>query len=146
VVAVTAALSPANKWHRNKKEAETMIQVYSHGGDPNTVSSCTYSRNKARAIEALERGLEVLSGDKTVSFAANILEPEDESIVTIDRHVYNATLGERLVKTNRGPKVTPKRYREAAQTFIDVAGHLGIRPNQLQAIVWLTWRRELGIT
>lgn len=146
VVAVTAALSPANKWERNVREAEEMIRVFSSGGDPATVTSCTYKKNKVRAIEALEAGMSILSGDKTTSFAKNILDPKDPDVVTIDRHAFNMTLGERAIKTNSGPKVTPKRYRETAAKFIAASEKIGIRPNQLQAITWLVWRRQIGVT
>jgi len=143
VVAVTAALSPANKWERNKVDTEAMISAYANGEDMSAVKVCTYNRNKDLAIKAARRGIEVLSGPKTNAFAINILHPENEDVVTIDRHGYNIHIGERMIVSQRGLKVTPKRYRETASAYISRAGEIGIRPNQLQAITWLTWRRML---
>lgn len=55
-VGVIAALSPNNKWARNVKDAQNLIALFSIGGmeAAETVSVCTYSKNKEKAIQILE--------------------------------------------------------------------------------------------
>jgi len=89
-------------------------------------------------------GIEAVNGMKTRAFAENILDPEGDHRVVIDRHAWNITQGERIIVNKSGPKVTPKRYRDAAAKYRAIAKDLGIRPNQLQAITWLTWRRLIN--
>lgn len=144
VAAVTAALSPANKWPRNKEDTEKLLAAYTSGKEPWDVSVCTYNKNKARAIKAIKEGMEAISGPKTKNFGLNILEPDGDHPVVIDRHAYNITQGERIIINKSGTKVTPGRYKKAAAKYRHIAEELGIRPNQLQAVTWVVWRRLIG--
>ena len=58
---VIAALSPNNRWTRNLIDAEALIKVYSHGGDPRDVKVATFNKNKAKAIAILEGGYPLIS-------------------------------------------------------------------------------------
>ena len=73
------------------------------------------------------------SGQKTSSFYQNILEPENPNFVTIDRHMIIA-LG------LDWKSITGKRYKEASDKLIKRAKILDILPNQLQAIIWETYK------
>jgi hypothetical protein len=47
---VISALSPNNKWERNKIDAFTVLQAVRDGQDPGSVSVCTYGANKRKAF------------------------------------------------------------------------------------------------
>jgi hypothetical protein len=137
-----AALSPRSRWERNAAGALQVVEAYVQGRDPMEVPCGTFHRNKERAVQILEAGTRhgILSGPKVCAFADSIENP-DSGAVTVDSHAYNAWLGERAIAGGRGPRVTPKRVREAAECYRKVAELYGIQPCQAQAIVWLAWKR-----
>jgi len=142
VAGVIAALSPRSRWERNMVDAERLIAAYVVDEDPMAVPVTTFNRNKECAIRILEAGTRhgVLSGPKVCAFADNIENPSSNPI-TVDSHSYNAWIGHRAISSGNGPRVTPKRYRECAEAYKNVAKLYGIRPSQAQAIIWLAWKR-----
>jgi hypothetical protein len=139
---VIAALSPRSKWERNIQDAENVIAAYVRGKDPMEVPCGTFNHNKERAVEILSAGTRhgILSGEKVCAFADNIENPRTDTVV-VDSHAYNAWLGERAIIGEHGIRITPKRYRETAEGYRQLANQVGIAPNQAQAIVWLAWKR-----
>jgi hypothetical protein len=133
---VVAALSPRNRWENNMSDATNIIRYYLGGPD---IPVHTYGRNRSKALDILKGGDPnlVLGGNKVRSFYLNILNPNDESIVTIDSHAYNVWQGAREV----GVIVTDKDYKAASLDYIAVAKHLGTKPLHAQAVVWVTFRR-----
>ena len=143
--AILSALSPATHWAQNILDTENMII----NGKDSTVT--TYHRNKQKALKFLDGSLNPVDhyiGDakyswtKTAAFFQNILNPTQVSKVTIDRHAiriahgYELTADQAIFYAN-----TPKKYNETARSFFSVAAEIGILPQQLQGIVWLTYRR-----
>ena len=143
---VIAALSPRSKWERNMADARKVIATFCQGRDPMDVPVGTFNRNKEKAVGILMAGTRhgVLSGPKVCAFADNIEDPHSAA-VTVDSHAYNAWIGERAISNGSGPRVTPKRFREAAGDYRKVAQLYDITPAQAQAIIWLTWKRIHGI-
>lgn len=146
VCGVISALSPSNEWNNNKIEAQRMIEIYLKDGDFTSEAFTitkfrTYGNNVAKAIQILdlddsnfmlkEQVSDILfgkAGYKTRNFFHNILDPENEYKVTIDRHMLTY-LGEKSVKSGAHYAKMEKRICEAAK-------QIGLVPSSLQAILW----------
>ena len=134
VVGILAALSPRNKWIRNVSDTEQLILL----GSSATVS--TFNSNKDKALRILngEPPLDVLSGNKVISFykCVNFLGTDE---VCVDSHALGVAKGngERL----KSRHVTDSDYFTIVKAYQEVASVLEIEPKQLQAITWLTYRR-----
>ena len=149
VVGVMAALSPNNKWERNVKDTERMVWAWVKGEDMTDFKVSCYNTMKAKAWSILEDDLTEdedilnrLNGQKIRSFYSNIRGLDE---VTIDGHAYNIALGIRQGltsdKTNMGKKV----YRTMQVAYVKAAKRVGVKPHELQAITWTTWKREHNI-
>jgi len=141
VCAVTAALSPAVKWDVNKRDTEALIYGYLNGTEQDTVVS-TYGQNKQKAIDILKYGPEYLGkGMKTLSFYQNILHPDRCGAVTVDRHAFKA-----LHRDEEGGASTVGRvaYRKAREGYVRASKSFGVRPHELQAIIWTSYKKEVG--
>lgn len=136
VVGILAALSPMTGWNENKRR----LVLYFETG---YVAHTQVMAKKIVQIEAAkdEKAVAlVLAGNgkfqKTVNFFWNILHPDVELGVTIDRHAITIAGGD-------GKKdVTPKRYTDASLKYTEVAKKLGILPHQAQAVSWVVWRHQ----
>jgi hypothetical protein len=136
---VISALSPAVSWGTNVKDATNMIVGY-HSNNAHNVVVSTYGANKTKAIAILDGEITIQDkARKTYSFYKNILL--DDNYVTIDRHAYKALHG---IKKGGSEAITPKRYDSATKAYQDTAKQLGIKGYELQAIVWLQYKQEVG--
>ena len=155
VAGVIAALSPSNRWERNVSDADLLCRSYVLGGHTaaDKVKVSTYGANKVKALRILagESPLDVLGGLKVRAFYRCIIG--DESAVCIDGHAYAVWAGERI-PTTQTPKIGAKLYASIASDYIRAADTInGIlsadySAAQIQAIVWLAYRRlvsELGL-
>lgn len=129
---IIAALSPLTPWERNK---ELAIRAVSDGEASGTLGNSVRAAN--RIIDGTHP-LQVLKSDKVRNFYLSIMGSADA--VCIDRHAWEVFEGKRYADKER-PKVTPKKYREAADAYREAAHVLALTATQLQAITWLTWRR-----
>jgi thermostable 8-oxoguanine DNA glycosylase len=140
--AVISALSPNNKWERNKIDAFNLIQAFVNGESMESVKVCTYTNNKRRAWAILSGDIEMLrKARKTHAFALNV-GMMDESVVTIDKWMLRA-----FVTTSQTPKevqtsVTPLQYDRLSTHFCKLARSMGYKPYELQAIIWVTIRNR----
>jgi len=140
--AVISALSPNNKWERNKIDAFNLIQAFVNGESMESVKVCTYTNNKRRAWAILSGDTEMLrKARKTHAFALNV-GMMDESVVTIDKWMLRA-----FVTTSQKPKsvqesVTPLQYDRLSAHFCKLAKDMGYKPYELQAIIWVTIRNR----
>ena len=143
--AILASLSPATHWAQNILDTEHLII----NGKDSTVS--TYHRNKLKALRFLDGSLNPVDhyiGDikyswtKTAAFFENILNPNDTNKIAIDRHAlriahgYDLTADQAIFYGN-----TRQKYEHTARAYFTIADNIGILPQQLQAITWLTYRR-----
>lgn len=148
-VGVTAALSPACSWSRNLKDADTLLYAFdmnARGRDLPMVG--TYGRpniDKAERILLGENPAEVLYSKrykKVWNFYHNILEPNSAEYVTIDRHAICAYHD---IRDDRdGVFARDSTYDKIAAGYKYAAKKVGLIPNQLQAVVWLVWKREVA--
>jgi hypothetical protein len=130
---VIAALSPQSPWERNKELAlRAVVDGHASGTLGNSV-------RKADRILSGEPVLDVLTSDKVRNFYLSIMG--HPNAVCIDRHAWEVFEGKRYTDATR-PRVTPKRYKEAADAYRQAARTLGeLDATSLQAITWLVWRR-----
>lgn len=142
VCGVISALSPANNWNNNKREAENLIVCFISGGDWRLIPFRTYSINVAKAWDILtnhskstEDFFSVKTGAKTLNFYENIKDPKNPDFVTIDRHMI-AILEGRLGQRSGAGRITTKQYRDLSDKFKKVSKKLGLLPNELQAVLW----------
>lgn len=150
-IGVISAMSPGLNWGLNLIQAEELIKAYMSGLRGNDLPRLgTYGRrNIVKACRILdgEKPLDVLGGDKVRSFYQNILSPTGITAVTIDRHAKGLAVRSNSVKgatAETDSIVTPAEYPYYARHYIKLAERLGLIPNQLQAICWVTWRRLKG--
>jgi hypothetical protein len=149
VVGVMAALSPNNRWERNVKDTERMVWAWVKGEDLSDFKVSCYNTMKAKAWSILEDDLTDdddiltrLNGQKIRSFYSNIRGLTE---VTIDGHAYNIALGIRQGLTSDKTNMGKKLYREMQEAYVKAAKRVGVKPHELQAITWTTWKREYGI-
>ena len=87
VIGITAALSPGCQWTKNVIDTIAMLE---HGS--NAIVS-TYNANKSKAA-SIYTGADpdlILGGHKVKSFYQNMMLPEQDRHITIDRHAINAS-------------------------------------------------------
>jgi len=149
VVGVMAALSPNNRWERNVKDTERMVWAWVKGEDLSDFKVSCYNTMKQKAWSILEDDLTDdddiltrLNGQKIRSFYSNIRGLTE---VTIDGHAYNIALGIRQGLTSDKTNMGKKLYREMQSAYVKAAKRVGVKPHELQAITWTTWKREYGI-
>lgn len=137
-VGVIAAISPMMPWDRNQTLAREIYMGKRSG---------CLSANMAKAVRILdgEAPLSVLSGEKVRAFYLNIMGIDSDEAVTIDRHAIMVAEGKRIDgKSLKFGKATHKRY---AQEYRNAARILSrefdkpLTPAQVQATVWVWWRR-----
>jgi hypothetical protein len=146
VAGVVSALSPNNKWERNKHDAEQVIKAYLDGKQPSDVKVCTYNNNKLKAFGII-RGDETITGKspKTHSFAMNVglCSPDH---ITIDKWHCRACLckpQQGVTETQESP--TSVQYRRVEAITAELAHKHKLKGYEFQAIIWLTikqvWER-----
>mgnify|MGYP003627035582 CR=1 FL=1 len=139
---VVSALSPNNKWERNKIDAYTVINAVKNNIPANQVKVCTYNANKDKAFAIARGDMRILKrSPKTYAFARNI-SGEDTYQVTIDKWHLRA-----IQTRSKSPKqckttVTPLQYKNLERDCQRVAKKYGLAPSTLQATVWVTIRNR----
>ena len=135
---VVSALSPNNKWERNKIDAFTVLQAVRDGLGPEDVKVCTYDANKRKAF-AIARGDESIlrKSPKTYAFAMNVGENSADH-VTVDKWHMRACLtsSRKRVRVQESP--TAMQYRRIERLTAQLAKRRGYKGYELQAIIWVT--------
>jgi hypothetical protein len=141
--AVFSALSPNNDYHGNLRDTDTLLGAVRLGKSMDDFGVSTYGNNKRKAW-AIAHGaepLDLLLFPKTRNFYLNIKDPLNPMPVTCDGHVYNAWRGRRIPLKGAAAKFKPSEYEEIAQAIRDLGAEYGMIPNQVQGVIWHTWRR-----
>lgn len=134
---VISALSPNNKWERNKIDADNLIQAYKQG--KRDVKVCTYNANKQKAFDILDGKVITEKSPKTHAFAMNVGLLSREHI-TIDKWHLRACLSK--VKTNVVESCTNVQYRRIEKITSQLAKEKGLKGYEFQAIVWIAIRNR----
>lgn len=145
VVGVIAALSPNNKWERNVRDADNMLEVFLRGDPVEVCRPCTYTkmRDKAWSIisampETDDAVSSILNGQKIVSFFRNIM---GHDTCTIDGHAYNIAKGKRVSLTDGETNMSLSTYLDMQAAYTRAAKRVKLKVYELQAITWVVWKR-----
>lgn len=135
VACVVAALSPQCAWNRNIIIAADIL-----AGNPPSIGGAIHSfvriAERIRDDRATQLDGYFKVACKVRSFAANLAGNLD--VVTVDTHGAQIAAGSPRanLRVDRW-----RRYEPVASAYVDAAHYAGIRPSELQAITWLTWKR-----
>ena len=147
---ILAALSPATTWNQNIIDTNNFLSLLNNGRKIQSITVTTYGQNKLKAYHIYqhpelseEEIYLILLGaskklNKTSSFFKNILHPDSDELVTIDRHSFRINLGiTELIPI----ALTEKRYRIMVEAYKRAAIQAEVNAIELQAITWLIFRR-----
>jgi hypothetical protein len=141
VTAAFCALSPNNDYLKNLRSTVTLLKGHEEGVPVERLTVSTYNACKFRAWNFIN-GMDFLAvtkGKKTRAFYQNILDPSDPHPVTIDGHMVSVWTGKRMTMLQVATRGFP--YERVADDFRAVAYQERLLANQLQAIIWFTWKR-----
>lgn len=147
VAAAFAALSPNATYASNLSSTESMLSAWSKGKGMDAAKVSTYPANKQKAWDLLRweksyaEGGTWTNGKKTFAFYRNIVQPTNPLVpVVVDGHMYSVWMlkvyGMKEAKVGNGG-----RYENIANDIRCAARIVGIRPSQMQAVCWFTWKR-----
>lgn len=137
VCAALAALSPRNKWERNKLDLLALCK----NDTSHKYGTFKAMVNKAMHVLTLTNRndiLEALNGPKICAFFDNIYD-ENSQLVTVDFHMHHIAIGHVLPEDER-PHLNKSDYDLIQKTIESIAEQQKLRPYELQAILWVTWR------
>tara|TARA_R110000787_G_scaffold281620_1_gene393045 strand:+ start:475 stop:1086 length:612 start_codon:yes stop_codon:yes gene_type:complete len=143
--AVISALSPNNKWERNKVDAFNVCQAWKDGKTANDVKVCTYGANKKKAFEILSGETEITADSpKTHAFAANVgLLAAD--FVTVDKwHIRACLCSPKEGIKDSVESCTAAQYRRIEALTLILARKYGLKGYELQAIIWVSIKENWG--
>ena len=142
VAGVVSALSPNNRWERNKLDTITVLKAVAIDIAPENVKVCTYNANKLKAFEIARGNTDItVKSPKTHSFAMNVgLNSPDH--ITIDKWHLRACVteaGEGIQDCME--KCTAAQYRRIESITAELAHQHGLKGYEAQAIIWVTIKR-----
>lgn len=140
VCGIMAAMSPQKRWEENvilcKRYVENVNDFKGHVrkmvSKAHIISM--YANNYKDRKAFIER---MLNGPKIVSFFNNMLNPYDNSYITIDTHHLSICLGNSKVKT-----CTVKQYEFLKEETLKFAKKQRLLGNEVQAILWTHYRNN----
>jgi hypothetical protein len=144
VVGVCAALSPTNRWERNKVDAEHMLETFVSGGYVEDCAPCTYKTMRDKAWRILEEMptddqhvCAILRGPKITDFFLCII---GHDVCVVDGHAWCIANADR--RTMQEVPNIGKKLRREIQDAYAVAGHVFNKTAyEMQAITWVAWKR-----
>lgn len=139
VAGMISALSPATSWSRNQSNVETLLE-------DNTATFSGYPSSRLKALDILKGAnpAKVLPQDKkTGYFWRNIVNPTHETDVTLDSWAVKIAVDMPDLSLSSYSKFvnTAPKYNVMANAYRIAADKIGILPLELQAVVWVAYRR-----
>lgn len=133
--------SPNNDYMKNLRSAVSVVRGYLDGFSAERITVSTYGKCKTRAYKVMAGAdfLDFTKGQKTRSFYRNILDPYDPDPVTIDGHMLAMAVGHYL--TMREAVRSKLKYDDVVMATKLLAYKHQLLANQVQAILWFTWKR-----
>lgn len=135
VSGVIAALSPMTSWEQNIKDAEELLRI----GARATVTTYKANKRKAQRILKGHEPAANLGRFKTLSFFECI--EGNAAQVCIDRHASAIAYGRNLTERERG-QLVGVTYERLQNAYRKAAQAVNLKPYELQAITWVTWRKK----
>lgn len=144
VCAILAALSPRNKWERNKIDCETII-MECQGLIPYG-KYATYGAMVEKAkriyfseVDSIATMLRLLNGQKISAFFLNIYDFNSDC-VTVDSWIQLISLGEYLAVDKR-PSLKKSDYKLVSDVIKELASTNNVAAPVMQAILWISFKR-----
>lgn len=148
VAGVIAVLSPNQTFDTTLRAARDVLSAVTRGLEPYEITIPAYTRNKEKAWALAQGGDRetYLRGLKVNAFYKNIVSPWTSTAVTVDGHAYSVWLGDR-VSTHKVPSkiFRPKWFGTISEDYVEASRLLTLKPWQVQAVTWVTWRRLNGV-
>lgn len=141
-VAAFVSLSPNNDYKGNVRSLVSLLDGINKGQPPGLIRTGTYRHCLKRAYRYATGESDFLletSGPKIRNFYCSILKPESNKYITIDGHMHNIWFGKKRVM--KLALVARKQYEIISIDFRYVARRELLKPCQLQAVLWFTWKR-----
>ena len=139
VAGVLSALSPNNKWERNKQDAYSVINADYYGSGADSVKCCTYNANKLKAFAILADKVSLSEkSPKTHAFAMNVglLSPDH---ITADKwHIRACLTRPEQGITPTAESCTSAQYRRIEAVTVKLAHCHELKGYEAQAIIWCT--------
>ena len=136
VAQVISALSPRNKWIQNLKDADKLCEAFTLGIHPTSIKVCTFHSNKFRAFNILANNTQItINSLKTYNFVNNIAFLSDQH-VTVDIWHLRACFKNNIKINNSN--IGKLAYQQIKDITINLANKLGLKPFELQAILWIS--------
>lgn len=143
--AILSALSPRNKWERNKIDCENLV-AYLTGHSVNEPSCSTYGAMVQKAVnifhsktDSVESMLKILNGPKIKAFFLNIYDFNSDC-VTVDSWIQLIALGEYLAVDKR-PSLKKTDYILIENLIKEIASTKKVKPPVMQAVLWIAFRK-----
>ena len=135
IASVLSALSPRNKWAKNKIDTISVLDAVLKDKSPEEVSVSTFHTNKYKAFE-IAKGNQFIdvSSRKTFSFVNNIADL-NSNYVTIDVWHLRACFGKTM------GAIGYLAYEQIEKLTIKKAQKLGLKGYEYQAILWVVIQR-----
>ena len=142
VIGIIASLSPRCPWSVNCRQAKEFIRTKGN----TTVTTYRTNKKKAKAILKGRDPIEALTPvrpdrtTKTISFYHNILSPETSEEVTIDSLMIRAYYNDPNYDVKRAFN-NGSIMKELSNRIKAIASEEGLKPHQVQAMLWQAWKR-----
>ena len=139
VCGIVAVTSPGLSWSQNTILTYNILKFK---GKLSHIKTSCYKANiyKALNIYKAKKVFPYLRGPKVVQFYFNLLNPFDNSRITIDRFMLSCYYNE-LNIDNLKKYMTPKHIESLKFEIKNLSVRYDLLPCQFQAIVWLTYHR-----
>ena len=141
---IVAVLSPSVEWDMNLKDANEFIRLKGR-------HTCrTYGHNvrtahrilRAKSASTVFKIIAGLQGFKVRAFFDNLVNPLSSVLITIDTHLIRAWYGTPfLTRVQLSAGFRRALYSEISRDVISIADRLNMRPLDLQAVLWVTWKK-----
>ena len=138
---VIAAFSPQTNWDNNKTMAWRFAETLEK---PDWCTDVNY--RKALAVVSPENAfydVDECEAFKTRAFFHNIVNPDGDYGPTIDRHAISVYLGKRCNYDELRRGLEGRANRTIRGAYMKASKILQVHHNQVQAITWVQWRKEL---
>jgi hypothetical protein len=144
---VVAVLSPMVRWERNLVEAERVLKRRTAGHDYTQDGHSAFPRNVRKAYDIVDLGRAegVVSGRKVSNFFRLLCSPCDALVLDSIAILAAVGIDPNPLVTSDDAKLYFGRKRTLdtiERAYRAVAEEQGLRPDQVQAIVWTVWRNE----
>lgn len=143
---IIAAFSPQTSWDNNKTMAWRFAETLDK---PDWCTDVNYQKALTIVSSGSQNRTEYIDGClgkeayKTRAFFHNIVSPSGDYGPTIDRHAISIYMGRRctVAEAKGGHRYSINKLIKDA--YLQAANELQVHYNQVQAITWVQWRKEI---